>query len=121
VFKTILKFAVLLLVINAVARAANVVWHYYEFKDEAQQIATFGGGHSENELHAQILSKAAALDVPIQPEELTVQRDGNETIIRAAYTHPVELVPLYYVYPAKLSFTVNAFVVKPTTARDVIK
>jgi len=119
VVKTILKLVVLLLVINAVARAANVAWHYYKFKDEAQQIATFGGGHSETELHDQILKKAEELEVPLQPEELVVRRDGNETIIEAAYTHPVQLVPKYYTYPAKLSFSVNAFVVKPTTADDV--
>ena len=117
--KTILKIVVLLLLINAVARAANVAWHYYQFKDEAQQIATFGGGHSERELHDQILKKAEQLDVPVQPEELVVRRDRNQTIIEAAYTHPVPLVPKYYTYPAKLSFSVNAFVAKPATADDV--
>jgi type III secretion system FlhB-like substrate exporter len=119
VVKTILKLVVLLLVINAIARAANAAWHYYEFKDEAQQIATFGGGHSETELHNQILKKAEELEVPVQPEELIVHRDGNETIVEVAYTHPVELVPRYYTYPAKLRFTVNAFVVKPTTADGI--
>jgi hypothetical protein len=113
--KTILKLVVLLGVINAVAHAANVAWHYYQFKDEAQQIATFGGGHSTTELHNQLLSKAAELEVPVQPEDITIERDGNETTIRAAYVHPVELVPRYYTYPAKLSFTVNAFVMKPVT------
>jgi hypothetical protein len=55
----------------------------------------------------------------VQPEELIVHRDGNETIVEVAYTHPVELVPRYYTYPAKLRFTVNAFVVKPTTADGI--
>jgi hypothetical protein len=32
----------------------------------------------------------------------------------------VELVPRYYTYPVKLSFTVNAFVVKPVTADSVL-
>jgi hypothetical protein len=119
--KAAIKIAILLVAANAIVRAGNVALHYYQLKDEAQQIATFGGAHSESDLHDQILKKAEQLDVPLQPEDLSVRRDGNETVVEAAYTEPVEIVPKYYTYPANLTFTVNAFVAKVPTAGDVLR
>jgi hypothetical protein len=119
--KTVIKIAILLLVLNAAARVGFAAWHYFQLRDEARQIATFGGGHSETELHNLILEKAAVLDVPLEPQGLTVRREGLETIIEAAYTQPVQLVPKYYTYPVNLNFTVNAIVMKPVTPDDVLR
>ncbi len=105
--KTIIKLLVVLAACNAIARGAQATWTYYQFKDAAQQTILFGAGASPGQLHTQILEKAMELELPLQPEALTVRRDGQRTIVEASYTQPIELFPSYR-YPAQFSFAVDS-------------
>ena len=75
--KTLLKLVVVVIILNGLFRTAMVAWDYFQLKDEAQQLAVFGARQSPQELHDRILAKALELDVPLQPENLDVQRDGS--------------------------------------------
>jgi hypothetical protein len=55
---------------------------------------------SESDIAAAVAEKATALDVPLTPEEVTVQRGAGDLTITAQYTVHVDL-PLY---PLDLNF-----------------
>ena len=118
--RTVLKIAIAVAVLNALFRGAAVAWDYYELRDDAQQMIVFGAGTSTVELHNRILARAAELQVPLRPENLTVRRDGQRTIVEARYTQPVEYFP-NQLYPADLSFTVDAFSMQPMTTDDATR
>ena len=50
--------------------------------------------------------------VPLEPENIEVRREGNQTLADAAYTEPLEYFPSFD-YPVDLSFSVEAFVAPP--------
>jgi hypothetical protein len=106
--KTIIKLLITLAVLNAVWRAGSVAWSYYQFKDATQQALVFGGGTATNTLHTEIMSRAAEFDVPVAPENVSVQREGSRTWADVAYTQPVELFPRF-TYPVDFRFTVDSF------------
>ena len=118
--KTIVKLIIAAAVIHACFRGSQAAWGYYQFKDAAQQTIIFGYGSTVGQLEEQILRRAADFDVPIQPENLEVTRDGARTIAEASYTKSVELLPSYK-YPFKFDFKVDALAMNPTVAEEVIQ
>jgi hypothetical protein len=105
---------IVIALLNATARAAMAAWTYYQFKDVAQETIVFGYGATTGQLHDQILRRGQDLEVPIEPEDLVVTRDGARTLAEATYTQPVELFPRY-TYPFTFSFEVDAIAVNPPT------
>ena len=106
--KTAIKLLIALAIVNAAVRAGMAAWSYYQLRDQAQQLIVFGTGVSTAELSADILVKAMELEVPLEPQNLDVRREGNRTFVDAFYTQPVELFPTF-IYPVELSFSLNAF------------
>ena len=106
--KTVIKLLIALAVVNATARGGMTAWSYYQLKDTAQQLVLFGAGVPTAELSQQILAKAVELDVPLEPRNIDIVRDGNRTVVYAAYTQPVEFFPSF-IYPLDLSFSVETF------------
>jgi hypothetical protein len=105
--KTLFKLVIALLLANAVARGAWVTWNYYQLRDTALQMITFGQKATSKELRNQILGRAAELNVPLRLEDLDVHREGARTFAEASYTQPVEFFP-NYPYPITFSFHVDA-------------
>lgn len=118
--KTIIKLLITVAFLNALYRTGVEAMKYYELKDAAYQIALFGGFDSEANLRARVMEKAADLQVPIAPEQVTVRREGMHTSITAEYEQPVELFPRF-TRSAKLSFSVSAYSTRPATPSDVVK
>jgi hypothetical protein len=114
--KTIVKLLIALVILNAVARGAIAAWSYYQFRDAAAELVLFGGTASTSELHTRIASRAAELEVPVAPENISVQRDGARTWADVTYTQPIEYFPRR-TYPVELSFTVDAFSTAGATPR----
>jgi hypothetical protein len=104
--KTLFKLLVAVAVLNACVRCAIVAAHYYQFKDDAQHLVTFGGSVAPNTLHDEIVEKAMALALPVQPENVDVQRDGVHTTATVKYSQPVEVFPRYR-FPVDFAFTVE--------------
>ena len=111
---TIIKLLIVAAVLNAAVRGGQVAWAHYRLEDEAQRLVQFGGESSEDELHKEILGKAADLSVPIAPEQVTVRRENNRTLADASYTRRVEWFPTV-VYPVPFSFHVEAFTIAGAT------
>ena len=104
--KTIIKILIAAALLNAAVRGGMAAFTYYQFKDRAEQLVIFGSRATPQELQNQILETAAELDVPIDPENIIVERDGTRTRADASYVQPVEFFPSY-TYPITFSFHVE--------------
>jgi hypothetical protein len=113
--KTVIKLVIGVALINAALRSGLAAWKYYQLKDEAQQVILFGSATPTEQLRSEILDKAEELDLPLEPDDVDVQRDGDRTVAFASYVQPIELLPMY-TYPADLSFTVEGLKSAPTGA-----
>jgi hypothetical protein len=105
--KTIIKVVVAIALINAAARVGLAYAGFYQLKDQAQELVTFGAKVSDADLQNQIVAKAAALNLPIDVANVDVKHDGLHTSASTAYTLPVEVFP-NYTYPINFHFTVDA-------------
>jgi hypothetical protein len=96
--KTIIKLVIAAFVINACWRSANVVLRYSNFRDAVHEMVLFSMTKSESEVEASVLELAQRYEVPVQPENVSVHRAGNKTVVTAVYTDQIELVPTKF-YP----------------------
>ena len=86
---------------------------YYKFKDEVTQIAQFGVNVPNNVLHDHVLDAAKQLEIPVDPDTVTVQRRQAHILIDAIYTEQIELVPRYfYPWQAKMNVDVLTLVLQ---------
>jgi hypothetical protein len=115
--KTILKLLIVAAILNATARAAMTAWSYYQFKDAAQQTLIFGGNATPAQLQGLLLQRAAELNLPVEPQNVEVTREGPRTQAKASYTQRVELFPRYW-YPFDFSFAVDALTMNPGTSPE---
>jgi hypothetical protein len=113
--RTVIKLLIALAFVNAAVRAGMTAWSHYELKDEAQQLILFGAGVPVAELSNQILEKAVELNVPLEPQNIDIDREGSRTVAYVSYTQPVEFFPTV-IYPLDLSFSVEAFALNPAPA-----
>jgi hypothetical protein len=116
--KNLIKLLIVLAVLHALFRGSQAAWSYYQLKDAALQAIIFGAGASTGELHDQVLTKAMELGLPLQPENLMLQRDGDRTFAQASYTQPIEFLPGFR-RPVTLSFAVDAVAAKPAKPDDL--
>ena len=110
--KTIIKLLIAAALLNAAVRGGMAAFTHYQFRDRAEQLVIFGARATPEQLQNQILETAQELGVPIDPENITVERDGGRTRAEAAYVQPVEFFPSY-TYPVNFSFRVEGFSVQP--------
>ena len=111
--KAIIKLVIAALVIHATWRAGTVYLRHYEFKDEVTQIAQFGESVPNNVLHGHVLDAAQRLDIPVEPDSVTVQRRKAHILIDANYTEQVEVLPRYfYPWQAKMHVDVLTLVLQ---------
>ena len=106
--RTAIQLIIAVAIINALIRSGSAVWRYYQLKDEAEEVLLFGGTMPLEQLRAEILDKAEELDIPLDADDIDVQRDGNRTVAFASYVQPIDLLPVY-TYPVDMSFTVEGF------------
>jgi len=111
---TIVKLLIVAAILNAAVRGGTVAWAHYQLEDEAQRLVQFESDQPDVELHKEILAKAGALAVPLDPEQVTVRRERNRTMADVAYTRRVEYFPTF-VYAVPFSFHVEAFTIAGAT------
>jgi hypothetical protein len=116
--KTVIKLAIAALVVHACWRSANVVLKYSRFKDAVHEMVLFSTGKPEAQVEARVLELARQFDVPVDPENVSVRREENRTIVHAGYTDQIELVPTKF-YPWKFNVDVEAFNAYMPSSNDV--
>ena len=115
---TIIKLALVLAVLNALFQGAQATWKHYGLTDDARQVVLFSSQLSTDDVHDRIVAKAAERDLPLQPEDLQIERISQRTIADGHYTNQVEFFPGFR-YPLTLSFKIDETVTRPPTAADV--
>ena len=103
---SVLRIAIAVAIVNAAVRTGSVYWNYYQFEDQAQQLALFGWKTPPDVLRSTALASANQLQIPITEDQINVTRDGPVTTIEASYEQPVEYFPNQQ-YPLKFSFSVE--------------
>src|SRR5262245_19267549 len=101
--KTVIKLVIAAALINALARGAWAQWNYYQLKDGAQQLLTLDVDATPEQLEAAIIDKAMELELPLDPDNVNVRRDGLRSSATVSYTQPIEFFPSY-TYPMKFEF-----------------
>ena len=96
--KTLVKLLIAALVVHACWKGGTVFWRFSKLKDGAQSAALFAGQKSEAEIQSRVMEIARQLDVPIDPEKLTVRKLPNHTYVKTVYTEKIEFVPSFF-YP----------------------
>src|SRR5215831_12410333 len=106
--KTIIKVVIAIALINGAARVGMAYANFYQLKDAAQELITFNSSKlSDVDLQNQVAAKATTLNLPLDPANIDVHRDGPKTTVTAAYTLPVEVFPNYK-YPINFNLSVDA-------------
>jgi hypothetical protein len=93
--KTIIKLIIVALILNAAYRFGSAYWTHYEFQDSVQEMAQFSEHATPEELRTKILEQAAALGVPIEPDNLTVTRGNRRIDIDGKYFRNLEIAPRF--------------------------
>lgn len=117
--RTVLKLAVVALVLHAVWRISPVYLDYVKFKDELTQTARLAGARGEGEIVARVMEVATAMELPIARDAVHVRKDRDHTFIDATYTENLEFLPRV-TYPWTIRISVDGWTVKPITADDVL-
>jgi hypothetical protein len=115
--KTVLKLVIAVAFINAVVRAGDSAWNYYQLKDRAQRTLLFGSSSTSQQLHQQIMAAAEELQLPLQPEDLSVRWRIGRRVAEGSYTQSIEFLP-NYPYPVLFSFNVETVIVGTPPDKD---
>jgi hypothetical protein len=113
--KTLIKLLIAAIIVNAVVRSALAATRYYRLKDSMEQVLVFGNDLRIAQLHDQIMKRAAELEVPLAPANMTVKRDGARTTVKASYTESIALFP-NYLYPVDFTMDVQTNALYPSNA-----
>jgi hypothetical protein len=105
--KTIIKLAVVAVVVFALYHVGTVYWAHYQFQDSVQELAQFSENETADQIRGKILDLANAREIPLDPDDLTVTRGNHKTEVSAKYTRDVLLFPNY---SRQWEFTVHVVV-----------
>jgi hypothetical protein len=108
--RTIIRLALVALVVHAAVKTVPVFWHHVKFRDAVEEMAMFSAKRSENDVLERVMQIANRLDVPLQRENVKVRKQRNITFVDASYTAQLEYFPNRF-YP--WDFKVNVEGVPP--------
>jgi hypothetical protein len=106
--KTIIKLAIVGLVLFSLYHVGIVYWDHYQFQDSVQELAQFAENETAEQIRTRVINLANARAIPLDPDDLTVTHTNHRTEVTAKYSREVLLLPRY---PKVLDFTVHVVVV----------
>jgi hypothetical protein len=106
--KTIIQLLIAALVINGCIQGGRAALRNYELKEAVEQEVRFGGQKTAPELHGRLLALAAEHGVAIEPGNVTVEKNGQDTSAAMSYVEAVELVPRLYIHQQTFDIQVRA-------------
>jgi hypothetical protein len=108
--KTLLKLLVVAAVVNGAYRFGMAEYRFSQLKDSTHSVLVLGTKTPLEQLKGQILTKAAALRLPVADEKVSVARQNITTTAVVSYHQDIELFP-GFVFPRAYSFThaISAF------------
>ena len=114
--KLLVKLAVVALVANAAYHVGAEYLTYIKFQDAIRDAAIFKARNDE-ELTARIVSLAQQYEVPLDEENISIDREGKKVGVTGWYDKPVEVFPSYE-YPWHFGLSID--VVTQTTPTQAV-
>ena len=93
--KTLIKLAVVLLVLNALYRFGSAYYRYEVFKDAVREMALFSKEKEDSVVIDRVMELAAKHGVPLEREFVQVRRDEEHTYVDASYVDMIQWLPGY--------------------------
>jgi hypothetical protein len=97
VIKLLIKLAIVALLANAAYHIGAEYLTYIKFRDAIRDAAMFKA-RNDTELMARIMDLAAQYEIPLDEENLTIERRERQVNIEGWYDKPIEVAPSYQ-YP----------------------
>lgn len=111
--RTIIRLALVALVVHAAVKTVPVFWSHVKFRDAVEEMAMFSAKRSEGEVLDRVMQIAERFDVPLARQAVRVRKAQGITFVDAAYTAQLEIFPNRY-YP--WDFQINIQAVPPRYA-----
>jgi hypothetical protein len=106
----LIRLIIVVLVVLAVGRIGSAYLAHYKFDDQVSQIAQRAASQSgEAEVREAVVDAATRLEIPLDPEQLSVRRQGEHVYIDLHYTRPIEVLPRY-LYPWRFSVSADGWI-----------
>jgi hypothetical protein len=110
VIKLLLKLAVVALLANAAYHVGSEYLTYFRFRDAIRDAAMFKARNNA-ELMGRILDIAGQYEIPLDQDNVTIERQERRVTVDGWYDKPIEVVPNYE-YP--WHFSIAEEIVVPT-------
>jgi hypothetical protein len=95
---TVIKLVVTAFVLNACVQLGRSTWTFFQFQDAVQQAVLFSTNQTAEQLKVRVNEIARDLQVPVDPQTVSVTFQNVQARITASYVDDVRLVPGGYVY-----------------------
>jgi hypothetical protein len=111
VIKAVIRLAIVALLANATWRVGSAYAKHYRFTDAVTQVTQYRGDRSDAQVHDRVFELAAAYEIPVTDENLSVTRRDNHTIVDGGYQRPIDLFP-GFTYDWPFTVHVDTFTVE---------
>jgi hypothetical protein len=91
--KTLIKLVIVAAVLLATYHVGDAYWDHYQFEDAIKEAAQVAQHADAQELTAKVLNLAEKMEIPLDPENLSVTREQRRITIDAVYVRSIELLP----------------------------
>jgi hypothetical protein len=111
VIKTVIRLAIVAVLANATWRVGTAYAKHYRFTDAVTQTTQYRSDKTDAQIHDRVFELAAAHDIPVTDENLTVTHREYHTVVEGAYKRPIELFP-GFIYAWPFTVHVDTFTVE---------
>jgi len=109
---TIIKLALVGLVLHATWKVGPVYLSYQEFKDTLEVTARAHRERPEAEIVDRVMELARSLEIPIDREAVRVRKAVEHTYVDVTYTQDLELLPRF-TYPWTFDIHLDVWSIRP--------
>lgn len=106
--KLFIKLAIVALLANAAYHIGSEYLTYIKFRDAVRDAAMFKA-KTDADLLGRTLDLAGEYELPLDAENVTIEREQRKVLVDGWYDKPVEILPNYF-YPWHFGFTVEAMI-----------
>ena len=107
--KTLIKLAIVALVLNGLYQTGYAYWEHYELEDAIEKAIQFSRQATPEEVTETVLSLADERSIPLDAEHLDVAHTGRYVTVDGSYTRDVNIFPRY---PRPFDFTLRVSVLR---------
>jgi hypothetical protein len=96
--RTLIKLAIVVLVVHAAVKTVPHFWAYAKFRDKVQEMARFSSRRTDQDVLERVVKLAQQFDLPITPADVKVRKQQTTTFVETRYTVQLEYFPSRF-YP----------------------